>query len=91
MSTRAQPAPPSTLTQEQREAYAVRRWRIYPAQVTRSLGVFRTCRAAVIGFVGCVRTLVMRRREMGDIATLRASAELQPAAMALLGFLGEVC
>lgn len=69
-----------------------RRWRIYPAQVTRSLGVFRTCRAAVIGFVGCVRTLVMRRREIGDIATLAVAVErrLQPAAMALLGFLGEV-
>ena len=67
-------------------------WRIYPAQFTRSLGVFRTCRAAVIGFVGCVRTLVMRRREMGDIATLAVAVEprLQPAAMALLGFLGEV-
>jgi hypothetical protein len=46
----------------------------------------------VIGFVGCVRTLVMRRREMGDIATLAVAVErrLQPAAMALLGFLGEV-
>jgi hypothetical protein len=55
--------------------------------------VFFGCRAAVIGFLGCVRTLVMRRREMDDIATLAVAVEprLQPAAMALLGFLGEVC
>jgi|HubBroStandDraft_2_1064218.scaffolds.fasta_scaffold294195_2 hypothetical protein len=44
--------------------------------------------------VGIARNQIVQRvrREMGDIATLAVAVEprLQPAAMALLGFLGEV-